>query len=156
MILNVSDRHRLILSAIAKRKAYLAECLSYRPIPDPLKGKGHMPREIQRLEQEIADLEEEDKKLVLQYGPAVYGSPSAVILSAQESPSLTVGRNIDRLRKECGWSLNDCERRTGLDKKLIRGHISGKGARPKTLKLYAQAFSKELKRTVTVSELLES
>jgi hypothetical protein len=61
--------------------------------------------------------------------------------------------NIDRLRKECGWSLNDCERWTGLDKKLIRGHIAGKSARLKTLRVYAQAFSRELKRTVTVSDL---
>ncbi len=61
--------------------------------------------------------------------------------------------NIDRLRKECGWSLNDCARWTGLEKKNIRGHLAGKGARPKTLKTYAQAFGRELKRTVTVSDL---
>jgi hypothetical protein len=59
-------RHQSILDAIEKRKAKLSDCLSYRPIPDPLEGKGHMGRVIQRLEQQIADLEEEDRKLLLQ------------------------------------------------------------------------------------------
>jgi hypothetical protein len=58
-------RHETILDAIEKKKALLSECRSYNPIPDPLKGKGHMGRVIQRLEQEIADLEEEDRKLLL-------------------------------------------------------------------------------------------
>jgi hypothetical protein len=59
-------RHQTILDAIEKKKAQLSDCLSYNPIPDPLKGKGHMGRVIQRLEQEIAELEEEDRKLLLQ------------------------------------------------------------------------------------------
>jgi hypothetical protein len=59
-------RQETILDAIEKKKALLSECRSHNPIPDPLKGKGHMGRVIQRLEQEIADLEEEDIKLLLQ------------------------------------------------------------------------------------------
>ena len=58
-------RHQTILDAIEKKKAQLSDCLSYDPVPDPLKGKGHMGRVIQRLEQEIAELEEEDRKLLL-------------------------------------------------------------------------------------------
>jgi hypothetical protein len=62
-------------------------------------------------------------------------------------------RKIDELRRECGWSLNDLENATGLDKKLISGHVSGKGMHPRTLKKYADTFSKELDRKVTVAEL---
>jgi hypothetical protein len=91
-------------------------------------------------------LEVAERQVVRQDRSTVKGSNSSATLSK-------TAINIDRLRRECGWSLNDCERWTGLDKKLIRGHIRGKGAHPKTLKMYAQAFSKELKRAVTVSEL---
>jgi hypothetical protein len=63
-------------------------------------------------------------------------------------------RNIDRLRKECGWTFEQLAARTGLDKKLILGHVNqGKRARVKTLKVYADAFTKELKRPVKVSDL---
>jgi hypothetical protein len=58
--------HESFLKQIEVKKAQLSGCLSYNPIPDPLKGKGHMGRVIQRLKQEIADLEEEDRKLILQ------------------------------------------------------------------------------------------
>lgn len=68
-----------------------------------------------------------------------------------ESP---VGKNLDRLRKDCGWSFDELAKKTGLEKSLILGHINeGKGATPKTLKLYADAFSKQLKRTVSVAEI---
>jgi hypothetical protein len=66
IILDPFQRHQIILNAIEKRRAHLADCLSYNPIPDPLEGKGHMGRVILRLKQGIADLEEEDRKLLLQ------------------------------------------------------------------------------------------
>ena len=83
--------------------------------------------------------------------------------SASESDGTTtpkqyktpLGRNIDRLRRECGWSMNALSEHTHIDKKLILGHINkGKGGHPSTLKKYADAFTKELKRTVTVAELV--
>jgi len=65
-----------------------------------------------------------------------------------------VGCNIDRLRKQCGWSFDGLAKSTGLDKKLILGHVNkGKGAHPRTLKTYADAFSKGLSRPVSVAEL---
>ena len=61
------QRHQIILDAIEKKKAQLAILYSYRrPIPDPWKGKGHLGRTMQQLEQEIVDLEEENRKLLLQ------------------------------------------------------------------------------------------
>jgi hypothetical protein len=65
-----------------------------------------------------------------------------------------LARNIDRFRKECGWSFDQLSRKTGLDKKLILGHVNeGKGTRPNTVKIYADAFTKGLNRTVTVVEI---
>jgi hypothetical protein len=64
------------------------------------------------------------------------------------------GRNIDRLRKECGWSFDDLAKVTDLDKKLILGHVNdGKGAHPKTLAIYASVFTEKMGRRVTVAEL---
>jgi hypothetical protein len=60
------DRHEIILDTIAKKKAKLEILYSYNPVPDALKGKGHLVRVIQGLEQEIAHLAEEDRKLLLQ------------------------------------------------------------------------------------------
>jgi len=67
--------------------------------------------------------------------------------------SLT-GTNINRLRKECGWSFDQLAEKTGLEKKLILGHVNGgKGAHPRTMKIYADAFTKALNRKVTVHEI---
>jgi hypothetical protein len=65
-----------------------------------------------------------------------------------------LGRNINRLRRECGWTFNDLAKATDLDKKLILGHVNkGKGINPSTLRTYADAFSEKLGRSVTVAEL---
>jgi hypothetical protein len=65
-----------------------------------------------------------------------------------------LGRNLEKLRLECGWSYDEMALQTHFDKKLIIGHIShGRGAHPKTLKIYADTFSVVLHRAVTVQEL---
>lgn len=68
-----------------------------------------------------------------------------------------LGRNIERLRKACGWSYDDLARESDVDKKGILRHVNGgKTAYPKTLKAYADAFSKALGRTVEVEDLERS
>ena len=75
------------------------------------------------------------------------------------SPSKTrggtpLGRNLDRLRRECGWSFDEMAIATGLDKKLILGHVNkGKNAHPSTLATYARTFTEKLGRPVTVADL---
>ena len=64
-----------------------------------------------------------------------------------------LAQNIDKLRRECGWSVSELSQKTGLDKKLVSGHVQGKGAHPRTIKTYADAFTKKLGRTVSVAEL---
>jgi hypothetical protein len=91
-----------------------------------------------------------------------------VLLTAPRSRTLTqkiaprthktaLGRNIDRLRMECGWSLNELTKKTGLEKKQILSHLKhGKGAHPTTMKVYADAFTKALDRHITVNELIKA
>jgi hypothetical protein len=67
-----------------------------------------------------------------------------------------IGRNIDRLKTECGWSLDVLADKTGIDKKLVHSHVHGKHKpNPKTLKEYAQAFTKQLGRQITANNLKE-
>jgi hypothetical protein len=66
-------------------------------------------------------------------------------------------RNIDLLRKECGWSFDVLSEKSGLDKKLILGHVNeGKPAQVRTLKTYADTFTRGLSRPVSVAELESS
>lgn len=67
--------------------------------------------------------------------------------------SLT-GQNIDRLRKECGWSFDMLANKTGIDKKLILSHVNkSKKPHPRTMRDYAQAFAKALNRQITAADL---
>jgi hypothetical protein len=64
------------------------------------------------------------------------------------------GQTIDKLRKECGWSFDDFAEETGIDRKLILSHVN-KGAKPhpRTMKKYAEAFTKALNREIAVADL---
>ena len=73
---------------------------------------------------------------------------------ARATAKTTLGSNIDRLRKECGWTFDQLAAETQLAKTLILGHVNkGKRARPFTLKLYAEAFSRRLHHPITVANL---
>ena len=66
----------------------------------------------------------------------------------------TVGRNIDRFRKECGWSFEELANETNIDKKDIQRHVNhGQRLYPSTAKKYANAFTRGLRHTVTVEDL---
>jgi hypothetical protein len=75
--------------------------------------------------------------------------------AVQQTYKTLLGKNIDRLRRECRWSYDEIEFRADIDRTQVLDHIN-KGTRPRrsTLQKYADAFSEALKRTVTVSELL--
>jgi hypothetical protein len=80
--------------------------------------------------------------------------PDDKALGRSKTYKTAAGSNIDRIRKECGWSFDELAARTGLDKKLILSHVNeGVRARPRTLRIYADAFSKALKRAVSVVEI---
>jgi hypothetical protein len=83
----------------------------------------------------------------------VQNMPAAVTPVVKIS-STRVGKNIDTLRKECGWSFDKLAGETGIDKKSILAHVNkGTRPRPRILKEYAQAFSKALGRNITAPDL---
>jgi hypothetical protein len=64
------------------------------------------------------------------------------------------GQNIDRLRKECGWSFDVLAEKTGMDKKLILSHVNRPTKpHPRNMRLYADAFAKELGRPIAVTDI---
>jgi hypothetical protein len=84
--------------------------------------------------------------------PGVESKPTIALADTK----MRIGRNIDKLRKECGWSLDRLCAKTGIDKKAILSHVHGKSKpNPNTLKEYAQAFAKELNRSITANTLEE-
>lgn len=81
------------------------------------------------------------------------GTVSEVVPSKTRGAT-PLGRNLDRLRRECGWSFDEMAIATELDKKLILGHINkGKNAHPSTIATYARTFTEKLGRPVTVADL---
>jgi hypothetical protein len=139
-------RHQRILDAIEEKKAYLAVLYSYRPIPDPLKGKGHLPRLTQQIEEQIAKLEEEDRKLLLQAAqrrlllnstedkpgppPAADLSPGAILLSTgAKEPVPLVTRRINPVAADfdnfAGRLMFDAHEK--LRRKGLRGSRHRKG-----------------------------
>jgi hypothetical protein len=65
-----------------------------------------------------------------------------------------IGENINKLRKECGWSFDEIAKETGIDKRLICRHVNkGTKPTPRLLREYAQAFSRRLGRKITPLDL---
>ena len=83
--------------------------------------------------------------------PVREGQPSKPGTRTYKTP---VARNLDELRLECGWSFEDLADATNQEKKAVIAHIChGKGLYPRTLKKYALAYSRELKRGIAVARL---
>jgi len=77
------------------------------------------------------------------------------ILPEAASPEVSrIGQNIGRFKEECNWTYDELAAKTGIDRKQIIAHVKGRAQpRRRTLKEYAQAFSKELDRLVTPADL---
>ena len=68
-----------------------------------------------------------------------------------------VGQNIERLRFEIGFSYEKLATRMGVERKTVQANASGRTRpRPQTLKLYADVFSEELGRPVSVEEIRDT
>jgi len=79
---------------------------------------------------------------------------SSPMPSESANSKTTLGRNIDRLRKECGWSFDQLSAASSINKKTILGHVNkGRRPHPDTLATYASTFGEKLGRVVTVAEL---
>jgi hypothetical protein len=92
-------------------------------------------------------------------------APAAPIANKQRATAETtqyktpLGRNIDRFRNACGWSLKGLARAAGVTEKTVTRHTSeGTKADKATIDKYARAFSSELypkksKRPITAEDL---
>jgi hypothetical protein len=62
----------------------------------------------------------------------------------------SIGENLKKLCEECGWTPYKLHKQTGLDKKLVLGHVNkGKGCSLENRKIYAKVFSKALGRPIS-------
>jgi ribosome-binding protein aMBF1 (putative translation factor) len=66
----------------------------------------------------------------------------------------TFGAAIDRLRRECGWSLEMLAEKVSFDRTTVIRHVSGK-AKPRvtTIKAYADIFTAALSRSISPADL---
>lgn len=65
-----------------------------------------------------------------------------------------IGKNIQRLKRECGWTFDELADETFLDRKQIIMHAHGRSnPRPRNLRKYADVFSKKLGRRITPADL---
>lgn len=90
--------------------------------------------------------------------PKPESSETAASTEKQTLPSCptVLGRNLSRLKMECGWSVDDLAKETGINRSLILDHLNqGKKAYPSTLAKYAAAFTTKLGRAITPAALLE-
>ena len=68
-----------------------------------------------------------------------------------------VGQNIERLRYEIGFSYEELASSMGVERKTVWANATGRTTpRPQTLKLYADVFSGELGRPVSVEEIRDT
>jgi len=144
MSLTVRER----LERTEDRLRYLKEKFPYWRVEGPGNAVPEYRREIQRLE-------EERQKLALRIARR-YGQATARKEGTLANVKSAIAQNIEKLRRECGWSFDQLAAKTGIDKKLVLSHVQGKHRPvPRTQREYAQAFSKELNRPITANDLGE-
>lgn len=149
--------------AILNKKACIAETerTLNRPPANEHRGRAVHGGESWRLR-----LEEEKQHLLSALGELEAelerssASPAQNSDKKAQSPAddskMRIGQNIEKLRKESGWSYDQLSDATGIDKKAILAHAHGQSKpRPNTLREYAQAFSKQLSKTITANNLEE-
>jgi len=119
-------------------------------------------RENQAFDLPLSELRRLADLQLLQNAAAISAQPAEAKPLNNAAKKMRIGQNIDKLRKECGWSYDMlAEKIVGQDgarnvKNRIMSNAHGRSMpHPKTLREYAQAFSKELKRSITANSLEE-
>jgi hypothetical protein len=66
----------------------------------------------------------------------------------------TIAQQIQRLREECRWSVEQLAESSGLSPRQVARHISGESTpHPRNIHAYERAFSKRLKREVVLNQM---
>lgn len=72
---------------------------------------------------------------------------------SRRASSLT-GKNIDKFRKECGWTFEKLAEEVKLEKTSVLSHVNaGARPRPQNMKVYADVFTRRLGKQITVQDL---
>ena len=128
-------RHLVIEAAYSKLGSRRAEFLSNHDVREEVLAEIHGSPEWLQYRQRL---------MMLLRNGADLKSPGEPV---EKHGSLA--SNLNRLRLECGWSLDELTQQTGIEKKLVLRHVNqGKKAHPGTLAKYARAFSRQLKRDI--------
>lgn len=102
----------------------------------------------QRFKRRLADVIEKQRRTK---------RPPAPEPKAADAERKRIGQNISKYMADCRLNAEKLARKLGIDAKEVREHIHGKHRpNPDTLDLYAQCFSKELKKPIKPSDLLIS
>jgi len=81
-------------------------------------------------------------------------APSEPHPTSVPAPTETVAAQIQRLRLECKWSIEQLAAKTGFDERTIRRHLSGKTTpHLRNIGIYEQAFSKAMKREIVINKM---
>jgi hypothetical protein len=71
-----------------------------------------------------------------------------------DSPSETIAHQLQRLREECRWTIEDLAAATGMSTRTVARHLSGVGIPyPKNIFAYERAFFKRLKKQVVINKM---
>ena len=168
MVVVLGPRRRYVV-ALQDRAIYAAYVeLCYTSAPCVVKPRGRRPpmeehpvdgREIDRVccaSMDLCELlETEALTEEIARGTDIAKGSKQQELQGDRPPSVAaVGKNIERLRFETGLSYTKLASRLGVQKKTVLENVRGRTMpRPETLKLYADVFSDNLGRSVSVAEI---
>ncbi len=70
------------------------------------------------------------------------------------TPEETIAAQLQKLRDECRWTIEDLAEATGISVRSIARHLSGKFVPyVRNISAYERAFSKQLKRQVVINKM---
>jgi hypothetical protein len=68
-------------------------------------------------------------------------------------PAETIAEQINHLREECRWTIEDLAGETGLGLRSVQRHIAGSVPYDRNITAYERAFSKQLKRQIVIKKM---
>lgn len=85
---------------------------------------------------------------------AAYGAAHRARSASIADTRPKLAQNLERLRRECGWTLDRLAEEAGLHRTTVMRHAKGDSARSANVKQYAVAFARGLGRSISIDDLL--
>jgi len=74
-------------------------------------------------------------------------------IQASKGRAETTADQINRLRAECRWTIEDLAEKTGLGLRSVQRHIAGSTPYDRNITAYERAFSKQLKKQIVIHKM---